>query len=257
MGTELARIEPGGYVALNEDPAGIKAIIDENLGGQELGEFDLPRIKVPSGGGRTWEIPSLSGVEPAKTLEGIVVHFKLTRAYWPASQANGTPPACRSDNGIIGVGEPGGQCKTCPLSQFGTAVDDKTGDLRNGQACNAKEIWFMLRPGGWLPVVVALPATSLKAAKQYRVGTLGSSGMRLPSVVTAIDLEPMRNNDGDYAIAKPRVAGILDPEEAKAALAYAAELRPQFDAAAAAINVEDRAAAAPSDADADAEEVAA
>lgn len=243
---ELARIEPGGYLALNQDPAEVLAIIDENIGGQEVGEFDLPRIKVPSGGARTWEIPALGGgVDSEQVLEGIVVHFKLTRAYWPPEQENGTPPACRSDNGIIGIGDPGGQCKTCPLAQFGSAVDEKTGAQRPGQACNAKEIWFMLRPGSFLPVVVALPATSLKAAKQYRIGALGSSGMRMAQVVTAIELEPARNADGDYAVAKPKVAGLLTPDEAKAAMDYAATLRPIFEAAAAAINTEDAGAGQP------------
>lgn len=242
--TELATIPAGGYLALSQDPAEIEAIIAENLGGQEITEFDLPRVKVPSGGGKTWEVPSLGGIEPATTLEGIVVHFKLTRAYWPAKQDSGTPPACRSDNGIVGIGDPGGHCKTCPLAQFGTALDD-AGDPAPGQACNAKEIWFMLRPGSFLPIVVALPATSLKAAKQYRVGTLGSAGMRLPSVVTQIALEGDKNAKGDsFSKAVPSVAGILEAGEIKRATEYATALRPIFDAAAEAINVEDNTAPA-------------
>src|SRR4051794_22747688 len=138
MGTELARIEPGGYVALAEDPGEIQAIIQENLGGQEIGEFDLPRVKVPAGGGRTWEIPSLGGFDSEPILSGIVVHFKLTRAYGPTRDTSNSPPACRSENGIVGIGDPGGHCKTCPLAQFGTAIDDQ-GNPAPGQACNAKE----------------------------------------------------------------------------------------------------------------------
>ena len=45
---------PGRYLALNHDASEIEAIIADNLGGQELTEFDLPRIKVPTSGGRTW-----------------------------------------------------------------------------------------------------------------------------------------------------------------------------------------------------------
>lgn len=236
--TDIVRVEPGGYLALAEDPAEIEAIIQENLGGQEVTEFDLPRIKVPSGGGTTWEIPSLMGIESERVLQGIVVHFKLTRAYWTPEQDSGTPPTCRSNDGITGVGEPGGPCGTCPLAVFGTALDD-SGKPAPGQACNAKEIWFMLRPGSYLPVVVALPATSLRGAKQYRVGQLGSAGVRLPSVVTAITLETMRNGKGDqYSIAKPNVAGMLEPDEAAAAVKYARKLRPIFDAAAAAMAAE-------------------
>lgn len=236
--TALAVVDPGGYLALNHTPSEVGAIIADNLGGQDLTEFDLARVKVPSGGATTWEIPSLGGMEPAKTLSGIVVHWKLTRAYWAPDADSGTPPACRSDDAITGVGEPGGSCKTCPLAQFGTAVDDK-GQPAPGQACNAKEIWFMLRPGSYLPIVVALPATSLKAAKNYRVSQLASAGIRLPSVVTEITLTPSKNAKGDsYATVVPSVGGMLDPDEAARAMAYAAELRPIFDAAAAAVGAE-------------------
>ena len=236
--TALATIEPGGYLALNHEPAEIEAIIADNLGTDEVDEFDLPRIKVPSGGGRTWEIPTLTGVEAAPVLDGIVVAFKTTRAYWPEDADSGTPPACKSNDGIIGEGDPGGACKTCPFAQYGTALDDK-GNPAPGQACNAKEIWFMLRPGSFLPVAVALPATSLKPAKAYRVGTLGSAGMRLSSVVTHVTLEQSKNAKGDlYSRAVPVVGGRLSPEEAAAAQAYAARFRPLFDRAAEAMTAD-------------------
>lgn len=231
--TELALVEPGKFLALTQDPGEIEAIIQENLGGQELGEFDLPRVKVPAGGATTWEIPSLGGSEASKELTGVVVHFKLTRAYWPNGDPDGSPPVCRSNDSIVGIGSPGGDCRTCPLAQFGSAPDG------NGQACSQKEIWFMLREGGFLPIVVALPAMSLKAAKQYRVGELGSAGLRLPTVVTKLTLVGDKNSAGQsYSRAVPQFAGALSPEEAAKSAAYAAALRPLFDSAAAAINAE-------------------
>lgn len=231
MSTDLAIVEPGGYLALQHQLDEIKEIIADNLGGDELTEFDLPRVKVPSGGSTIWEIPSLTGTEGEKVLSGVVVHFKLTRAYWDPDADTGTPPQCRSNDGRIGVGDPGGDCKTCPLAQYGTAVDDK-GQPAPGQACNAKEIWFMLRPGSFLPLVVALPATSLKAAKAHRT-VLAGAGIKLPAVVTEITLKATKNAKGDsYAIIEPKVGGMLSPEEAQRAAEYAAALRPIFDAAA-------------------------
>lgn len=247
--TALAKIEPGGYLALNHPPEELEAIIADNLGGQEVDEFDLPRIKVPAGGGKVWEIPSIGGVDAQQILSGIVVHFKLTRAYWDPAAADGTPPACKSDNGIVGIGDPGGQCKTCPHAQYGTAFDDQ-GNPAAGQACNAKEIWFMLLPGSFLPVCVALPATSLKAAKAFRVGALGSVGMRLSSVVTSIALEQDKSAGGKaYSRIVPSVGGILAPDEAAAAMAYAARFRPLFDQAAAAMATETTAGFEARDAD--------
>jgi hypothetical protein len=236
--TQLAVIEAGGYLALNHDVDELEAIIADNLGGQDVDEFDLPRIKVPAGGGKVWEIPTITGVDAQQILSGIVVHFKLTRAYWEPS-ADGGPPACKSDNGIMGIGSPGGECKTCPHAQYGTAFDDQ-GNPAAGQACNAKEIWFTLLPGSFLPVCIALPATSLKAARAYRIGKLGSVGMRLSSVVTSIALEQDKGGNGKaYSRIVPSVGGILSPEEAKAAQAYAARFRPLFDQAAEAMAVSD------------------
>lgn len=230
--TEIATIEPGGYLALNHAAAEVAEIIAANLGGQELSENDLPKIKVPAGGGRAWEIPTLGGIQPSAEITGILVHVKQTRAYWEPSADSGTPPVCRSNDGIVGIGKPGGACKTCPLAQYGTALDDK-GEPAPGQACNAKALWFMLLPGSFLPVVVVLPATSLKAEKAYRVGTLGMVGMRFESVVTTIKLEQDRNAKGDtYSKAVPSVAATLSPEEAAKAQAYAAQFRPLFDQAA-------------------------
>lgn len=235
--TDLATIEPGGYLALNHTPKEVGEIIADNLGGEQLTEFDLARVKVPSGGGTTWEVPTLGGLEPTKTLTGVLVHFKRTRAYWAPDADSGTPPQCRSegpDLTAIGVGDPGGPCISCPYAQYGTAIDDK-GNPAPGQACNSKEIWFLLREGDYLPIVLPLPATSLKAAGAYRKRTLGGVGIRYSSVVTSITLAATKNAKGDsYAVIAPTVAGVLSPEEAERAKAYGDELRPLFDAAAAA-----------------------
>jgi hypothetical protein len=233
--TALAPVEPGGYLALNHTPKEIGAIIADNLGGEQLTEFDLARVKVPSGGGTTWEVPTLGGLEPTKTLTGVLVHFKRTRAYWAPDADSGTPPQCRSegpDLTAVGTGDPGGPCITCPNAEFGTAVDD-SGRPAPGQACNSKEIWFLLREGDYLPIVLALPATSLKAAGAYRKRTLGGVGIRYSSVVTSISLTATKNAKGDsYAVISPTVAGVLEKDEAERAKAYGDELRPLFDAAA-------------------------
>jgi hypothetical protein len=233
--TDLAVVESGGYLALNHSPEEVQAVIRRSVGTDEISEFDLPRVKIPSGGGKTWEIPTLGGVQGAPVLEGVLLHFKTTRAYWSNPDPTGEPPQCRSDNGVIGVGDPGGRCKTCPLAQFGS--DSKHG---RGQACNQYEIWFLLRPDMFLPLVIRLPATSLGAAKDYRIGTLAAHMLAPEQVLTRIGLEQDSNDDGQkYSRAVPSVAGMLEPEEAARALAYAEAFRPLFDAAAQAVTVED------------------
>jgi hypothetical protein len=232
--TDLAAIEPGGYLALNHSLEEIQDIIAETLGGEQLTEFDLPRVKIPSGGSTTWEIPTLGGTEPSKTLSGILVHWKQTRAYWAPDANSNTPPQCRSegvDTRAVGVGDPGGPCAICPLAQFGSAVDDR-GNPAPGQACNKKEIWFLLQEGGALPLAVSLPATSLGPAKSYRM-SFATGLVSMASFVTTITLEATKNAKGDpYAVIKPAIGGRLSDEESQRAKSYAAAFTPIFDAVA-------------------------
>lgn len=225
--------EPGQYLALNRPLDELEQILADNIGDEEVSEFDLPRIKVPSGGGSIWQVPKAGGgVQGVDTLEGIIVAFKRTRAYWDPNAPKGSLPQCKSNNAVVGVGDPGGSCKTCPHAQFGTATNDR-GEPAAGQACNSKEIWFMLRTDSFLPTAIALPATSMKAAKAYRISQLGSVGMSFAGVVTSIKLEQGTSGDGiDYSRIVPTIGRVLTAEEAAAAQAYAARFRPLFDQAA-------------------------
>ena len=96
-----------------------------------------------------------------------------------------------------------------------------------------------MRPSSFLPVALALPATSMKAAKAYRIGTLGSAGLRTSSVVTTIKLEQDKSASGkEYSRIVPTVGEVLSEEEAGRAAAYAATFRPLFEAAAQAMATE-------------------
>lgn len=218
--TALATVPPGGFLALNHKPDDVQAVVQANLGGQEISPFDLPRIKIPGSGGTTWEVPSLEGTVPAKEISGIVVHFKLVRGYWPGEFKGSEPPQCSSDDNRVGVGDPGGECASCPLAQFGT---DKAG---RGQACKQMEQWFLLMPDQLLPVVLSLPPQSLAPAKKYRLN-LASGMLRVDQVITTLTLDTDTNPDGvKYAFAVPKLGGRLDPDEAARALDYAAMLGP-------------------------------
>lgn len=242
--TEIATIEPGGYLALNHDIGDIQAIVADNLAGQDVGEFDLPRVGMPAGGATVWQVPTLGGPQNVEELSGILVYTKQTRSYWSNDQDTGEPPLCSSPDSIIGVGTPGGDCRTCPLSQFGSKINDKTGEPDKGQACTQRAVWFLLREEGFLPIVVSLSPTSLKAAKQYMLALAGA-GIRFNEVVTTIGLEQDRNAGGDkYSRAVPTLGAKLDPETATRARAYADLLKPIFDRTAQAVTTESAPAAA-------------
>jgi hypothetical protein len=225
LSTELDTPKPGGYVALSHTPQEVQDILKANLGGQELSPFDLPKVKIPGAGGTTWEIPGLDGDKPSKTLEGIVIHFKLIRSYWPGEFKGSEPPACSSTDNHVGVGDPGGLCETCPFSQFGS---DKTG---RGQACKQLEQWFLLPENALLPLVLALPPKSLGPARKYRLN-LTNAMLQLNQVVTSLTLAKDTNPDGqEYAYAVPALGHRLDADEAQRAAAYAASIREILDRA--------------------------
>ncbi len=243
--TALAIIKPGGYLALNhslDEMGDMLDVLAENLGGESLTARDLPRIGIPAAGGLAWEIPTADGdIEPSKTLAGIIVHFERTHSYWPPSQDSGTPPVCSSVGPsfkAVGIGDPGGPCRTCPLNQFGTKVRPD-GREAAGKACTERENWFLMVPDRPLPIVLSLSPASLGAAKDYRVKTLGSVGKRMSSVVTSITLANDTNDTGDkYSYIVPTIAGNLSPDEANKAREYAMGLRPVFAATSAAVAAE-------------------
>lgn len=239
--TDIAVIDKGGYLALNHDTEEVIEIVEENLGGQLLSARDLLRVKMPSGGSTTWEVPGPAGPQPTKDLQGILIHFKFVRGYWVPGATKGVPPSCSAEGPeqlAVGIGTPGGACKTCPFNVFGSEVKDN-GKPGRGKACKERELWFLLQPSMLLPIALSLSPMSLKAAREYRTGTLGSSGIRTHSVVTSITLKANSNPDGDdYAQIVPTMVGALDPEEAAATKEYAARLKPMLDAVATTIAAE-------------------
>lgn len=189
MSTEMTKKEAA---ALSIVPHGnIAEIISENLGGG-ISAMDLDRVKIPSGGGIAWEVPSLEGSEMAKTLEGVIIYHMDTNAYWPDAIDDGAhvPPACVSRNGRMGLGTPGGMCATCALNQFGT--DSKKG---RGKACKNMKMLFVLQPGKLLPLAILLPPTSIPPVKKYLL-QLTSEGMPFYGVKSKLSLVKDKNADG-------------------------------------------------------------
>jgi hypothetical protein len=232
MSTQITTVDKGKYLVFNHSPAELQAVLDANLGGTELTERNLPRVKLPTGGNTTWQIPGPFGVEASDELTGVLVFFKRTRAYWPTKKITGEPPACMSPDNIRGIGTPGGACRTCPMNSWGSDVGGG-----NGKACKEREVWFLLRDNGFLPLVLSLSPASLGAAEQYRIG-LASGGVPLEAVQTTVALKSESGPEGPYAVAVPKFSGQLDPEERTRAAQYAASMRPLFEAAAASMATE-------------------
>ena len=222
MAKELT-VKEATFPALSVDAGTLREALQENLGGAGLSPFDLDKVKIPSGGGTTWAVPTLEGEDEVKELLGIIVHVQNARAYWAGDFAGGqTPPDCVSDDAVYGVGNPGGECAKCPYAAFGS---DKN---RRGQACKLIQRMFLLQAGATLPLVVNLPPGSLKGARKYLL-RLVSAGQKASGVVTRITLEKDKNADGIvFSKALFQMAGKLDEAQAAQARAYGQALAPVF-----------------------------
>lgn len=189
ISTALANvIEPDTFVVLQDGSEALEALA-YNIQGEQIDEFDLDRVSVPAAGGLAFTLPD---DDVTKEITGIMISVGVRRAYWdkPFGEENG-PPVCSSSDGIRGNGDPGGDCASCPLNQFGTAKKDD-GQPGRGKACRESRAIFMLRESDRLPLVVSAPASSLKGAKQYL--------MKLPVIrtraLTTIALVKDKSSDG-------------------------------------------------------------
>lgn len=204
-------IIPNTYRALSVPAAQLTGFLMQNLGSQGLKPTDLDRVKVPAGGGISWEVPTLKGPESVSVLEGIVLHFKDVRSYWKQKGTN-SPPDCSSADGMVGVGAPGGLCSKCPLAQFGTAQDEK-GNPAKGQACKQMRLFLFLRQDDMIPLLISLPPTSLQAAKKYFL-RLVANGYPFYGITTQLRLEKAKNAGGTvYSTVSLSMGRALEPDE--------------------------------------------
>ena len=180
----------GEYSALQIETAELAEVMRENLGGQALTPNDLQRIKVPSGGGIVWEIPTLDDTEDVAEFEGIIVFHKFQNAYWREEyDGSNNPPDCAAPDAEYGIGDPGGACAKCPMNEFGTARKGA------GKACKNTKILFILREGQILPTALNVPPTSLRSVKNYLL-SLASAGITYYGAITKFGLEKDKNVNG-------------------------------------------------------------
>jgi hypothetical protein len=217
--------ETPSFLVTEMQPSEVREILAGALGaGEALSARDLERVRLPAGGGTSWELDTLNGTQPFKTIRCVVIAQRQVRVYWKESfESSGgkKQPDCFSDDVIQGIGDPGIECALCPNSQFGTGKG-------NSQACQLKRMLFFVREDQLIPSYLALPPTSQALGKAY---LLKLASMRLMpwDVVTEIGLERAQSEAG---IAYSRVtfqrATNLSDEQRVAMRAYADAIRPSL-----------------------------
>lgn len=222
MGTALQIVDVNDFAVMRQGIASVQAVIEANLGADEISPNDLVKVKVPSGGGMVWEIRGIDGDEATKEIVGVVVLRKDIRAYW-STRGMGSPPDCSSSDCVTGFGNPGGECRTCRFAQYGSAINEQ-GEQGKGQACKQNKLLFMLRKDDMLPIIVYVPPSSLVSIRKYLVG-LTSRNIPAHGVLTRLSLQVEKNGTAKYSRVIPTVAGRLSESEANQMLAYGTRMR--------------------------------
>lgn len=201
------------YAIVKASPAEVKEIMASNIGDEGVQPFSLDRVSMPAGGGKAWTVPTLEGEVAREVIRGVIICWQDVRVFYAAAYTGEhTPPDCSSEDGIVGVGEPGGQCRVCPNAQFGTSTN-ADGSPGAGQACSQCRRLFMLQPDDLLPLLVTLPPTSLGAGRKY-FQRLASRAIPYYGVVTDLGLEVDKNATGvKYSKALITVAEVMEPDQ--------------------------------------------
>lgn len=191
------------------DPDKLQRIIDANLNGQ-LDLLQLPRVTTPAAGATTWTIPTLDGTTTSDTIVGVILHVQSVRVYWSSRLGEGDPfPSCTSADAIRGVGNPGGMCSECPLTDWGS--NKLRGADSNAQACSEQRAILLLEPGHVLPTIVRVPPSAIGIINSYTT-RLAAVGFLIYDVVTQIGLKPAKNRSGiPYSEPTFSVLNELDP----------------------------------------------
>lgn len=228
----LVRIEDR-YPVLAGDPKRLMTVIRENLGDLEISPFDFSTVKIPGGGGMSFQVFDGGNVEEVKEVSGIIVHASPRRGYWRASiddTGGGAPPDCSSNDGVTGRGTrwDGDQdgthgCATCALAKFGSATKG------GGQACKMNWAVFLLWEGEMLPRLLKIPPSSLKVFRALLI-SLTTKEIPKHSVLVKFGLERAKGNGTpDYARLKITGWERLAPETAARVAAYAEAIKPQLE----------------------------
>lgn len=202
----------------------------EELNG--LGNMSPDILKIPSGGGLVYEVPTDDPENPdlAKTIDVVVVHHHPVNAYWIGEfSGDNAAPDCASNDGHIGVDSNGEVhcCEGCPRNEFGS---DGV-----GKACKNMHKLYMLREGDPIPLVLSLPPSALRAYREFITRSVIRRGLYSRHCVIRLGLKKETSKvdkatgKGGIVYSSPTftLVGALPRERWEAIDAMAAQLKAQ------------------------------
>ena len=202
-------------LAKAQNTTGFMTLANADIGGMRADELEgldlsFEKIKIPSAGSTVFEVPGENDdTDTVKEFSAVILHHHTLNCYYKTKYTGGSnPPDCGSFDGIIGEGDPGGECKRCPLNQFGTGEN-------GSKACKNRRRIYVLREGEVFPLLLSLPTGSLKEFTKF-IRRLLSKGKKSNSVVTRFSLKKATNQGGVvYSQAQFAIDRVLTPQEQK------------------------------------------
>lgn len=153
-----------GYEEMDED---LKAELEDEMDDlDEDGSIDAKHIKIPSAGGKAFEVETDDPDDPeiAKEVDGVIIFTHRMNAYWAhkfgEADADGNTnkiPDCSSMDGKSGLDRNTGEvrdCASCPYNQFGSEGA--------GKACKNMRRLYIIRDGKPDIYLLTVPPTSLR-----------------------------------------------------------------------------------------------
>lgn len=202
--------------------------LNEDFDGLQL---SFQRVKIPSGGGVQFEIPGDNPDDPdtTKTIEGVIVFNHAACAYWADGDdySDNMPPSCSSVDGKTGIGNPGGACEVCEFNRYGTGTDAK-GNPTKGKACKNMRNLYILRNGEYMPILLSLPPTSLRAFNDFVSVVFATRRKPTYSSVIQIGLKKVDSGPKPYSVATFRKLFDFEGEQLMQAKRYATSFREQI-----------------------------
>ncbi len=208
MANEIVKNEEA-TVASFGTAVNLAEVFVEEMDGLSM-SFD--RIKIPAGGGLSYEVPGDDPDSPdsVKEFKAVILYHHPISCYYKEEYTGGNnPPDCGSMDGHVGIEAETGvvkQCADCEFNKFGSAKN-------GGKACKQKRRIYLLREGEALPTILSLPTGSLSEFSKY-VMRLLSKGKKTNGVVTKFTLKKVQNSGGiNYSQAVFAVDRMLTQEE--------------------------------------------
>jgi hypothetical protein len=208
-----------------ETTQGIRDMLElanDSLGGHNFNVINLQKIRASKEG----FFETAEGTQTERELKAIVLANRQARIYWGRSYNPGAtkePPACTSNDGFRGVGNPGGLCATCPYSAFKSARNPD-GSQAAGQACKELRQLLVLLPGHMIPHLLTIQPTSVRGFDKY-ILTLASGSSSYWGAVTRFSIEIVPASGYPVARVLFSLAKRLAPEQKQLLRPYHEKMR--------------------------------